>query len=422
MDEKESNNVQQVQNAEPEDQDNEASKRGKGDGQIVNRDGSKAGVSTDEIKEMYKELGVKASVPTGKTRGRPKSADVRDKDTDAENSKNSSNGDKKDGDDKNDSKNASSASHDGDSGDKVDASGKKVGEDSGKVSGESKDANGGAGQDKSDSDEGSEGGGKGGPEDGDGESGESDQVKRPGKSNPEVERRFQKLTSDIKARDSAIESLRAQLAEVTNKSRAERDSIQDPEYSINDFRTVVDNNTGEIRNLDPDEAELAYRRWKEGYDVRNQQRQQQYAQESARVAQEQQSIQRVMKESSDAYDSLASLLDEYPALNEKSDKFDKSLSDMVVPMITGMVEYLPGTEPGNANNRQPVIVGMKADPRQMLKAINAIQQSKRTIPVNGISGDVDGMSNISVHEARSSDDMVNAANALYKELNIKKRL
>ena len=115
-------------------------------------------------------------------------------------------------------------------------------------------------------------------------------------------------------------------------------------------------------------------------------------------------------------------MDEYPELNPDSPSFDEELSNDITPVISDMIIYQPGTEPGNEGGYQPVIVGLKMNPNKILGVINRVKQSKRNLPLNGVYDNVEVGSSVGYHRGRSSDTMVNAANDLYKELGIEKRL
>jgi hypothetical protein len=129
-----------------------------------------------------------------------------------------------------------------------------------------------------------------------------------------------------------------------------------------------------------------------------------------------------MKKSADAYDALAGLMDEYPELVSTSGKFDDDFAAEAMPIIQEAIEYLPGTEPGNKEDKLPVIVGLRIDPNKILKALKGISTKKRNMPLNGVNDNVERGSTVSVPHSRSSDPNVNAANELYKELGINKRI
>lgn len=397
--------------------------------------------STDEIKELYEATGVKAPVPTGKAKGRPKSAGVRDKNDKSEDGKSAEPGRGKETDkSKSKSKTASDSGKDESTGDKADAEGKKVGEDAGKVSDESKDSGkgvrGAESKSEKDSEQGSESdsdGGDGGTgedsdksdskkgEDSGGEGSEDEKGKRPGKSNPEVEKRFQKLTGDVKERDQVIADLQKKLQETTQKQQQEKIAQEDPEYTVDDFRKVKDRE-GNIVELDTERAELAWRRWKDGYDQRATEREAKANYEANQQQREAETTRQLMQDSSNAYDALAGLMDEYPELVSDSGKFDADFAADAMPIIHEAIQYAPGTEPGNAEDNPPVIVGLKIDPKKILTAMKGISNKKRNLPLNGVNDNVDSSSNVNVPHTRSSDPTVQAANELYKDLGIKKRI
>lgn len=402
--------------------------------------------SANEIKELYEATGVKAPVPTGKPKGRPKTSDVRAKDDKKNASGNSNSGsEEKDDDDKSKSKNAPASSKDGDSGGKADSKGSKDSKATGKVQDESGDSDEGVRDSesagKSDSergreedseqrtertgqeahDEGSEA-----EEEGDDE--KNNEVKRPGKSNPEVEKRMQRLAAERKEALERAEKAEKALQETTRKQAQERVAQEDPEYTIQDFKKVRDNKTGEIKELNDEEAELAWRRWKDGYDQRATERQARENYEAERVERAEATTRQLMKDSADAYDAIAGLMDEFPELVEKfpdgtvNENFDEDFATDALPIIQEAIEYLPGTEPGNPNDKLPVIVGLKIDPKKILKAFKGISNKKRSLPLNGVNDNVESRSNVAVPHSRSSDPAVNAANELYQELGIKKRI
>lgn len=405
--------------------------------------------STDDVGKMYKELGIKAPVPTDKSKKRPKADDSGDKK--AAKKDDASGGAGKgqaDDDGKNKSKAASASGSDGDDGDDADSKGKKVSSKGGKdgekdsaVSGDGDEDAEGVSDSKSsdngktpksgegDADEKSDGAGKddgkSGNSKGEGEEDEDSEAekgKRPGKSNPEVEKRIQKLNSEKKAAEERADALEKQLRAEKQAKEQVKTAQEDPEYTVEDFRKVRDNKTGEIIDLDPEKAELAWRRWKDGYDQRAEQRQAKANHEAAQAEREDEMVRDTMKKSADAYDSLAALMDEYPELVSTSGKFDEDFAADAMPIIQEAIEYLPGTEPGNKEDKLPIIVGLRIDPKKILAAMKGISNKKRNLPLNGRNDNVEAGSNVNVPHSRSSDPTVNAANELYKELGINKRI
>lgn len=378
-----------------------------------------------EAKQLYEDLGIKKPVPTGKAKGRPKADDGGDKKAakqDDASVKPSAKGQADDSADE--SKTAPDTDKSRSDGDDSDTSSKEVsktdgkdGATDGKVSDNGKDDEARVSKDEpSDNDETGETSGQDAEKTDDG----VEEVKRPGKSNPEVEKRFQRLTSEVKQRDEAIEKLSQQLEQLTTQQREYQTNQEDPEYTIEDFRKVRDEN-GEVFDLDDNQAELAWRRWQDGYNQRKTEREAQYQHEQAQLQQQQEYEQQRMQKSVEAYDTLTGLIDSYPELDKNSPEFDAELSSTVLPIIKDLIEYEEGTEPGNEQGLQPVVVGMKMNPNSVLQVINKIRQSKRNLPLNGLSDTVESRSNVNVPHSRSSDPTVNQANELMKELGINKR-
>jgi hypothetical protein len=104
-----------------------------------------------------------------------------------------------------------------------------------------------------------------------------------------------------------------------------------------------------------------------------------------------------------------------------SGKFDADFAAEALPIIKDSIEYLPGTEPGNAEDNLPVIVGLKLHPKRILDALKKMENKKRELPLNGVNDNVESRSNVAVPHSRSSDPTVQAANELMKELKIDKR-
>ena len=382
----------------------------------VGREEKQDTATTAQVSELYKDLGIDAPVPTGKTKGRPKSSNVRAEDAKADGDKDTESGRQEKAQSKGEQKDAPASNKDGDLRDDTDEKGKKVGEDSGKVSEKPDEADKGVRKDKSETEEDTESG----SEDDAGERDES-AGKRPGKSNPEVEKRFQKLTNEVRERDERIEELSRQLQESTRQYQEQQVASEDPEYTMEDFRRVRDEN-GEILDLDDDQAELAFRRWQDGYNQRKSEREAAYQHQQQQEQLAHETTQRLMESSAQAYDTLTGIMDEYPELNPDSQEFDEELSIDITPVISDMIIYQPGTEPGNEGGYQPVIVGLKMDPTKILGVINKVKAAKRNLPLNGGYDNVEVGSSVGYHRGRSSDTMVNAANDLYKELGIEKRL
>lgn len=401
-------------------------------------EGATSEPSHDEIAELYAATGVKAPVPTGKAKGRPKAANVRAEDDkkNAPGNSNSKRQEAEDADDKGQSKNAPNSSKNGASGNKADAKGSKNGANDGQLQDESGEADKGVRDAKSRGKGDSERGREEDSELGDERAGQEEHdegaaseeanddeknLKRPGKSNPEVEQRFQRLTAEKRAAEERAAELERKLQEKERSVEQSRVSQEDPEYTVDDFRRVRDEE-GNVIDLDEDRAELAWRRWKEGYDQRAEEREakQNYAERVRENSEEETRV--LMKQSADAYDSLAGLMDEYPELVSTSGKFDPDFAADAMPIIEESIEYLPGTEPNNPEGNLPIIVGLKIDPKKILAAMKGISNKKRSLPLNGVNDNVESRSNVAVPHSRSSDPTVNAANDLYKELGINKRI
>lgn len=388
--------------------------------------------TVDEVGEMYKELGIKASPPSGKPKGRPKADDggskkATKKDDESGEPKQDEKGDDSkdkpkatpapdkdgvDGDeaDKESPKSSKSKREDGEKDSEVHESSES--DEDGVQKTESKDNKDSGESSEKDADEG---------DDGSGDDEYDEDVKRPGKSNPKIERRFQKLATDIHERDQVIEKLQKELQEATEKQEQAKVQQEDPEYTIDDFRKVKDEE-GNVMDLDPERAELAWRRWKDGYDQRASERQAQKQHEEAQREQESQMSEQIMRSSVEAYDTLTSLMDDFPELVSTSDKYDQEFASIAMPIIHEATIYQEGTEPGNPNGAQPVIMGLKINPKQVLDAMVKIRTAKRSLPLNGTNDNVEVKSNVSVQHSRSSDPTAQAANELYKALGINKRV
>ena len=397
-----------------------------------------------EVKSLYEDLGITAPVPTGATKGRPKSTDVRAK-NDTKNGAGNPNSGKKeeDLDDEGKPKNAPASDKDGDSRNNPDKKGSEVGKDSKKVSDKPEEADGGVRKTESD--------GEGDAERGREESAEQraerlgqeahdkgseaeeeeldeEGVKRPGKSNPAVEARMQRLAAERKEALERAEAAEKKLQEATLAQEQSKIDQKDPEYKVEDFKKVRDDE-GNILDLTDDEAELAYRRWKDGYDQRKTERDAEVNRQVELKEYQEKAAREVMESSVAAYDTLTGLLESYPQLNSKLDDgtdnpdFDKEFSDQVMPIIEDAIIYQQGTEPGNEEKNRPVIIGLRVDPTKILSVMHTIRSQKPTLPLNGLSDNVEVRSNKNVpHGSRSSDPNVAAANELYRSLNINKRL
>jgi hypothetical protein len=394
-----------------------------------------ASPTTDDVKQMYKELGIKAPTPTGATKGRPKTSDVRAKDVSEDDNGDSKPGRKDSDASKGKSKDAPANGKDGDSGNDADAKGAKEREEDGKVPSESKEAVNGVRKTKStpegetkprgedDAIEGDDGTGQETHEQDDApqEGEDDDEGKRPGKSNPKIEQRFQRLTEEKRAAEERAAALEQQLQEKETAVQRAKIAQEDPEYTIEDFTKVRDED-GNIIDLDPERAELAWRRWKDGYDARADERNAEANRQAALEKAQSEYSENIMRQSVEAYDSLAGLMDEYPELVSGSGKFDAEFAAIAMPIINDAIIYQPGTEPGNAEGNKSVIMGLNINPKKILDGMKKIQSTKRALPLNGLNDNVEVRSNVNVRHSRSSDPAVHAANELYKELNINKRL
>jgi hypothetical protein len=383
--------------------------------------------TADDVEKMYKELGIKAPKPTDKSSKRPKTSTVRAKDAKADDDSDAKSGRKDDDTSKTKSKDAQDSDKDGAAGNDTDAKGAKVSKASGKVPEQSEETDEGVHKAKSRTEEDAKSGSESDTDEGDerasddDESEESEEGKRPGKSNPKVEQRFQRLTEEKRAAEQRAEELQKQLQEKEQAVQQAKISQEDPEYTIEDFAKVRDEN-GNILDLDPERAELAWRRWQDGYNQRAEQRNAEANRQAELERAQSEYSENIMRQSVEAYDSLAGLMDEYPELVSSSGKFDAEFAAVAMPIINDAIVYQEGTEPGNAEGNQAVIMGLKINPKQILDGMKKIQAAKRSLPLNGLNDNVEVRSNVNVQHSRSSDPTVNAANELYKELNINKRL
>lgn len=376
--------------------------------------------SANEVQALYDDLGVKAKPPVDKSDKRPKADAGGSSKTPKEDDAGEQPDGKQNADDgKNKSKASSSSDKSGKDGDDSDASSKESGAKSGKDGQEdeplpksAKTDEGGVQDSESGDDE--EAG------EASGQDSKEEDGKRPGKSNPGVERRFQKMTADLRTKDSQIEELNAKLTELMETQRQAKIEVEDPKYTIDDFRTVRDNQ-GQVLELDDDEAELAFRRWQDGYNQRSAERDAEANRQAEQARREQETSERLMRSSVEAYDTLTDIMEQYPELNGQSGRYDEAFAKQVMPVIHDAIQYQPGTEPGNPENRQPVILGFKMNPTVILNAIDGIRQAKRDLPINGMNDNVESRSNVRVAHERSSDEMVNQANELMRELGIKKK-
>ena len=391
--------------------------------------------TNDEVGKMYEELGIKAPAPTGKTKGRPKSSAVRDEDISDDNDADTKHGRKDDKQSSGKSKDAPSNGKDGDSGNDTDAKASKDGKSDGKVQDKSEEADGGVREGKSDTEGDSKRGGEDGSDDGaDGagqaaddkddteeEGDDAEKGKRPGKSNPEVEKRMQRLATERKEALERAEAAEQKLQEATRSQEEAKIAQEDPEYTIDDFRKVRDED-GNVLELDQNQAELAWRRWQDGYNQRKSVRDAEANRQAAIEKHQEETAEKLMRSSVEAYDSLASLADDYPELVSTNKKFSKEFTAIAMPIIRDCGIYQPGTEPGNEEGLKPVIIGLRIDPRKILDALKSVRSEKRDLPLNGTHDNVDTRSKVNVPHGRSSDPTVNAANELYETLGIKKRL
>lgn len=393
--------------------------------------GAVADASAKDIQSMYDDLGIKAKAPASKSSKRPKADDGGDKKTAKQDDASGESGQeqKEDDDSKDKSKATPAANSDGVDGNATDEKGKKNSSKDGKdgkkdgevqESGESDEA----GVQKDESSDNEKTGETGEDADSEGDEGtgrDAEEGKRPGKSNPEIEKRFQKLTSEVKERDEVIAELQQKLQQSSIQQAQAKIAQEDPEYTIEDFLKVRDED-GNILDLDPERAELAWRRWKDGFDGRAAEREARANFEASQQEKAEAQTRQLMKDSADAYDTLAGLMDEYPELVSTSGQFDEEFAREAMPIIEEAVQYLDGTQPGNPEGKSPVIVGLKINPKTILKALKNIDSKKRNLPLNGVNDNVESRSNVSVPHGRSSDPNVNAANQLYKELGINKRV
>lgn len=368
-----------------------------------------------QAKQLYEEFGVKADVP--KTRGRPKKSDSGDEGK-SEVDKRTSNEKRKNGSNQSKPKDEASSDDNDDSGNESQKVVKKDAKDNSKVSKDAEKTGDGTDEDKSEQDGSSERGSSGDSERDDEGNESGEEVKRPGKSSPAAERRIRQLNSEKNEAVARAEQAERKYAQLQQQLEQERVQLEDPEYTLEDFRHVQDEN-GNILELDDIQQELAYRRWKDGYNERQAERENQALQSQIQDYREYQQSEEIMRKSVEAYDLLNNILENTAELDVRSDKFDKEFSDTIMPLIEGSLEYAPGTEPGNPYGNNPVITGFSLDPRLILQAASTLRNTKRNIPLNALDATVES-EDAAYYHSPSSDSLEQAADKLYKMYGIKK--
>lgn len=368
-----------------------------------------------QAKQLYEEFGVKADVP--KTRGRPKKSDGGDEGK-SEVDKRTSNEKRKNGSNQSKPKDEASSDDNDDSGNESQKVVKKDAKDNSKVSKDAEKTGDGTDEDKSEQDGSSERGSSGDSERDDEGNESGEEVKRPGKSSPAAERRIRQLNSEKNEAVARAEQAERKYAQLQQQLEQERVQLEDPEYTLEDFRHVQDEN-GNILELDDIQQELAYRRWKDGYNERQAERENQALQSQIQDYREYQQSEEIMRKSVEAYDLLNNILENTAELDVRSDKFDKEFSDTIMPLIEGSLEYAPGTEPGNPYGNNPVIAGFSLDPRLILQAASTLRNTKRNIPLNALDATVES-EDAAYYHSPSSDPLEQAADKLYKMYGIKK--
>lgn len=368
-----------------------------------------------QAKQLYEEFGVKADVP--KTRGRPKKSDSGDEGK-SEVDKRTSNEKRKNGSNQSKPKDEASSDDNDDSGNESQKVVKKDAKDNSKVSKGAEKTGDGTDEDKSEQDGSSERGSSGDSERDDEGNESGEEVKRPGKSSPAAERRIRQLNSEKNEAVARAEQAERKYAQLQQQLEQERVQLEDPEYTLEDFRHVQDEN-GNILELDDIQQELAYRRWKDGYNERQAERENQALQSQIQDYREYQQSEEIMRKSVEAYDLLNNILENTAELDVRSDKFDKEFSDTIMPLIEGSLEYAPGTEPGNPYGNNPVITGFSLDPRLILQAASTLRNTKRNIPLNALDATVES-EDAAYYHSPSSDPLEQAADKLYKMYGIKK--
>lgn len=368
-----------------------------------------------QAKQLYEEFGVKADVP--KTRGRPKKSDSGDEGK-SEVDKRTSNEKRKNGSNQSKPKDEASSDDNDDSGNESQKVVKKDAKDNSKVSKDAEKTGDGTDEDKSEQDGSSERGSSGDSERDDEGNESGEEVKRPGKSSPAAERRIRQLNSEKNEAVARAEQAERKYAQLQQQLEQERVQLEDPEYTLEDFRRVQDEN-GNILELDDIQQELAYRRWKDGYNERQAERENQALQSQIQDYREYQQSEEIMRKSVEAYDLLNNILENTAELDVRSDKFDKEFSDTIMPLIEGSLEYAPGTEPGNPYGNNPVITGFSLDPRLILQAASTLRNTKRNIPLNALDATVES-EDAAYYHSPSSDPLEQAADKLYKMYGIKK--
>ena len=370
---------------------------------------------TSEVQEMYDELGIEATAPTSKAEGRPKTSSVRAKNDKADGDKDTDSDKQEEAESKSKQKDAQASDTSKPSGDKADKKGEEKRVSDGEVPPNPDETDKGDGEAKSESDEDTERGGDGDAErtdDGNGKEGEKPEGKREGKSNPEVEKRFQKLTGEIKERDALIEKLQKDIEANQRQQYELQSSQEDPEYKLEDFKTVRDE-YGEIHELDDDQAELAYRRWKDGYDSRSAEREANFEKElESRKSQEEAQYQ-LIQSSVAAQDTLVEIMQNTPELNADSDKFDAEFSAQVLPAIKEAIIYAPDGK---------TVLGFAINPNTILNAVKAVRDAKPRVSINGLADSAESSSNLNVRHSRPSDPDMRAVQEMYDELGIKKKV
>lgn len=210
--------------------------------------------TAEDVGKMYDELGIKAPKPTGATKGRPKASDVRTKDSGKKGAESSDSGSGQNTDDENESEDAQASNKNGGAGRKGNSDGEKTGKDSGELREESEEAGGGVrkteskpnGDSESGREEDSELGDDGAGQEAHESDDETEEGKRPGKSNPKIEQRFQRLTQEKRAAEERAAELERQLQEKEQAVYRSKIAQEDPEYAIEDFAKVRDEDGNQL--------------------------------------------------------------------------------------------------------------------------------------------------------------------------------
>ena len=215
--------------------------------------------------------------------------------------------------------------------------------------------------------------------------------------NKDIRKGGKNANTRIRELVSEVKHYKNELAKRQQQEEIAKLQAEDPVYTREDFNIVVDED-GDAIQLTPEQADAEYAKWRAGYLERQ-------------IVRDQQ-MQLEMAQTTRVHDEIAQIISEYPEFDANSDKFDKELSDTLLPLIENSLQY----------NNSGQVIGTTVSLRELASGLSKIANRKPTLSLNKISS-AENRSSVSTPKSGRTGTTKQAqeVNEMYKELGIKYR-